>query len=470
MSFFYNEGDQDFMTSIESINPYTNKFIGAYPLEKNISEKVSLALAAFSIWKRFTVEHRTKLLKNCLNYFEENRAAIASDITEQMGKPLSQANNEINGFFERANFLISAAAESLKDDILPEKSGFHRRIQHEPLGIVFVIAAWNYPLLIAVNGVLVALLSGNSVLLKHSSNTPKVGQHFQNAFGYLKECPDLLQNLILDHAQTAQLITSERIGHVIFTGSVNGGKKIYESVSQTFMNCQLELGGKDGAYVAPDADVAHAAETIVDGCMYNAGQSCCGIERVYVHQDIYDTFVKKCSELIRGYILGDPKNPLTTMGPLVNAQAATEMETQIADALKKGAKVLLGGEKRLIGEAVFFEPTLLVDVDHSMRVMQEENFGPILPIMKVRDADQAIMLMNDSEYGLTAALFTKDEEKALAWSQKIEAGTIYLNRCDYLDPALPWTGYKKSGKGSALSKYCFHGLTKLKSIHFRNKL
>lgn len=458
------------MNSIESINPFTNQVIAKYSLESHITKQVELARDAFVIWKKFSVEKRVEYLKICLNYFEENRTQVANDVTEQMGKPLSQSNSEIDGFFERADFLIRAAVESLREDVLPEKPGFHRRITREPLGVVFVVAAWNYPLLIAINGVLAALLSGNSVLLKHSSNTLRVGQHFQNAFGNIEGCPHLLQNLILDHQQTAHLITREKIDHVIFTGSVEGGRKIYESVSKTFMDCQLELGGKDGAYIAPDADLEHAAESIVDGSMYNAGQSCCGIERVYVHKNIYASFVKKCSDLIKGYTLGDPKSANTTMGPLVNAKAAIEMEAQISDAVEKGATVVLGGKRKLINKAVFFEPTLLVDVDHSMLVMQEENFGPILPIMRVDDADQAIGLMNDSDYGLTAAVFTKDEEKAGQWSEKLEAGTIFMNRCDYLDPALPWTGYKNSGKGSALSKYCFHALTKFKSIHFRNKL
>lgn len=458
------------MSTIKSINPFTNQIMAEYSLETDVSKKVSLARESFSLWKKFSLEKRIELLKNAIQYFEINRQQIANDITEQMGKPLSQANGEIDGFFERANFLFDTAREALQEDVLPEKKGFHRKIIHEPLGVVFVVAAWNYPLLIALNGVLAALLSGNSVLLKHSSNTLAIGQHFQNAFGKIKDCHDLLQNLILSHQQTADLITKEKIDHVIFTGSVGGGRKIYESVGKTFMDCQLELGGKDGAYIAADADVDHAAESMVDGSMYNAGQSCCGIERVYVHKDIYDNFVEKCTTIINGYTLGDPKNESTNMGPLSSAKAAEEMDMQIADALKKGAKIISGGKQQKIDEAVFFEPTLLVDVDHSMEVMREENFGPILPIMKVDDAEQAIALINDSEYGLTAAVFTKDETKAQEWSEQLEAGTIFMNRCDYLDPALAWTGYKNSGKGSGLSKYCFHSLTKLKSIHFKNEL
>ncbi|MES0491897.1 MAG: aldehyde dehydrogenase family protein [Leptospirales bacterium] len=458
------------MNSIDCINPFTNKVAANYSLESDIPKKVKLAHDAFLHWKKFPVVKRAEILKQCLNYFEQHREQIANDITEQMGKPLSQSNGEINALFERAHFLINAASESLQDDILPQKTGFNRKIVHEPLGVVLVLAAWNYPLLIAINGVLAALLSGNSVLLKHSSNTPAIGQHFQNAFGNIEECPDLLQNLILDHQQTSGLITGGGINHVIFTGSATGGKNIYSSVSKTFIDCQLELGGKDGAYIAEDADLDHAAQSIVDGSMYNAGQSCCGIERVYVHRDIYEPFVEKCSVLLQRYILGDPKKPDTDMGPLVNANAAIEMEKQIADAVEKGAKVICGGKRKLVDKAVFFEPTLLVNVDHTMLVMREENFGPILPIMKVDHADQAIDLINDSDYGLTAAVFTKDETKASQWSERLEAGTIFMNRCDYLDPALPWTGYKNSGKGSGLSKYCFHSLTRLKSIHFKNIL
>lgn len=455
------------MSFIEALDPFRNQVIAKYNLESNLPSKIQASREAFQTWKNITLENRISLLKNALQYFEINRKQIAKDITEQMGKPLTQANNEINGFFERANYLLTAAPESLKDDILPEKAGFFRKHVHEPHGIVFVIAAWNYPLLIAVNGVLAALLSGNTVLLKHSSNTIAIGKHFENAFGTIKECKNILQHLILNHEQTSHIITSNQVDHVIFTGSVGGGRKIYESVSKTFIDCQLELGGKDAAYIDANANLEHAAECVVDGAMYNAGQSCCGIERVYVHQNVYEQFLEKCTVLVAKYKLGDPKDATTDMGPLASAKAVNEMDSQIADCVKKGAIIILGGKRKIINQGLFFEPTLIANVDHTMLLMKEENFGPILPIMKVKDANQAIELMNDSDYGLTAAIFTKNEAQALEWCKHIEAGTVFMNRCDYLDPELAWTGYKNSGKGSGLSKYCFHSLTKLKSIHFR---
>lgn len=455
------------MNYIETVNPFSQEVIEKHHLELNPSHKVAKSRKVFNKWKGISVEQRIKILKKALEYFEIHKEQVARDITQQMGKPLSQALGEVNGLFERSDFLMKAAPAALKSDEITKKEGFERTIRHEPLGIVFVVAAWNYPLLIAINGVMASLLSGNSVLLKHSSNTLSIGSHFEKAFGNIEGYEGLLQSLVLSHSQTQSLIESQTLDHVIFTGSVGGGNKIYQSVSQGFMDCQLELGGKDGAYIAKDANVEQAAVSMVEGAMYNAGQSCCGIERVYAHQNNYEELVRLCLKEIDRFVLGDPMLESTTMGPLSSPNAAFEMQIQIEDALSKGAKVLRGGKVKKIGEAVFFEPTLLVDVDHSMRVMQEENFGPILPIMKVDQDAEALRLMNGTNFGLTAVIFSQDKENAYQWSEVLQAGTIFLNRCDYLDPELAWTGYKNSGKGSGLSKHCFSGVTQLKSIHFK---
>lgn len=460
------------MSHIECINPFSGEVTGMFKLESvsEQKEKIEKLKQSQKTWKKLKLTERLKLVKQGLNYFEENRSEIAKDISEQMGRPLHYCTGEVTGFFERANYLCSVAEETLSPDILSAKDGFERSIEHSPLGVIFVISAWNFPLLITVNSIIPALLAGNTVLLKHSGLTPKIGEHFQKAFSNLGEHNNLLFNSILSHETTGKIIEELPINHVIFTGSVNGGRQILKHTSKKFMMPGLELGGKDGAYVHSDADIAYAAETIVDGCMFNSGQSCCGMERVYVHQDVHDQFIEKVSSLVNAYQLGDPRDESTTLGPLAQAKAATYMVEQVKDAKSKGAKVIIGGDKKIIGSGTFFEPTLLANVTHDMEVMKEENFGPILPVMKVSNEEEALNLINDSDYGLTCAIFTNDISLAKDFGENAETGTIFMNRCDYLDPALPWTGVKNSGCGSSLSKYGFFGVTRRKSLHFKTKL
>ncbi|HXN06448.1 MAG TPA: aldehyde dehydrogenase family protein, partial [Nitrospiria bacterium] len=379
-----------------------------------------------------------------------------------------QAKNEINTFFDRAEYMLSIAKQTLSPDILPEKEGFLRRIEHVPLGVVLNIVAWNYPLLIPVNVVVPALLSGNSVLLKHSAKTPLCGVHFENAFGHL-DVPGLVKNLIISHQETANLIADERIAYVAFTGSVPGGQKVYQQVSKRFINAGLELGGKDPAYLAEDADIEFSVENIVDGACYNAGQSCCAVERVYVHEKHYDQFLSKAKKLLEAYRQGDPLDDATAMGPLVSPGAIKVLERQVKDGIKKGGRLLLGGKKMAGSKGNFFLPTLIADLPNHAEIMQEESFGPVVPVMRVKDDDEALACMNDTRFGLTASIWTKSQERAERFARALEAGTIYQNRCDYLDPALPWTGMRESGFGSTLSRYGFYHLTKRKSIHFRKR-
>jgi acyl-CoA reductase-like NAD-dependent aldehyde dehydrogenase len=415
------------------------------------------------------VKERLSWVRQGLSYFEKNREAIALDITQQMGRPRHQALGELRGFFERANYLCDIAESTLAPDIVDGKDGFDRSIVREPLGLVFVISAWNFPLLITVNSVIPGLLSGNTILLKHSSLTPKLGAHFEKAFGILGGLPTLTQ-VIVDHAVTGKIIEELPIDHVVFTGSVEGGRSILKHTSRKLMLPALELGGKDAAYVHKDADLQYAVETIVDGAMFNSGQSCCGIERAYVHKDIYQDLLARAKTLIDSYRLGDPMDEATSLGPLAQARSADEMEEQVRQAETGGARVLAGGRSLMIGQARFFQATLLSEVKQEMRIMQEENFGPILPVMAVSGLDEAIALTNDSAYGLTAAIFTQDIEIAKTFAQESQTGTVFMNRCDYLDPALPWTGVKNSGCGSALSKYGFYGLTRRKALHFKIKI
>jgi acyl-CoA reductase-like NAD-dependent aldehyde dehydrogenase len=321
--------------------------------------------------------------------------------------------------------------------------------------------------MISLNGVLAALLAGNTVLLKHASLTAPIGDHFEHAFGHLASHPGLLRHAFTSHADADDLIRNRKVDHVVFTGSLEGGRAVSRACGEALLDCHLELGGKDAAYVAIDADPVTAAETIVDGCMYNAGQSCCGIERAYVHAKLFDEFVAHAARLIANYKMGDPRDPATTMGPLADPRAADLMERQVAEARAAGVEVPCGGQRKLIGGATFFEPTLVLHPPAGLSIMRDENFGPILPVVAVRDDEEALDRINDCDLGLTAAVFTSSVERAEYLAARIEAGTVYLNRCDYLDPALPWTGHKLSGRGTALSRHAFHGLTKRKSIHFR---
>lgn len=457
------------MKHLKTLNPYTQSVVYETPYceQQALQYKIDEANQSALTWKKVPVRERVNLLQEALAYFEKNQDQIAKDITLSMGKPIRQSQNEVKTFFERARYLCSIAEETLKDDHLPEKQSLYRAIRHEPLGVILVISPWNYPLLVTVNSVVPGLLSGNTILLKPSSITPIIGQHFENAFGRLGPFQNLLQNVILDHQTTLTTIENPDIHHVVFTGSVNAGHTIYQSVSKRLIDCNLELGGKDGAYVAEDANVEQAVAGLVDGALYNAGQSCCGIERVYVHKAHYPSFVKRALALVQDYKLGDPLLPETTLGPLAKAESYETLEHHIQDAREKGAKVLYGGYTETIGCGRFFLPTLVTDLHKDMFLMQEENFGPILPIQCVENDAEGFQEVAHSEFGLTAAIYTESLTRAEAFSAAIDAGTIFMNRCDYLDPALPWTGVKNSGKGSSLSRYGFYALTRRKAIHFK---
>ncbi|OFZ10861.1 MAG: hypothetical protein A2Z20_03910 [Bdellovibrionales bacterium RBG_16_40_8] len=457
------------MATLITKNPFTGEETARFSLEtySHAHEKLLSLKNAQISWRQLKLSQRLELVHEGLKYFDQNREKIAVDICEQIGRPLAHARNELNGFFERANYLCSIAESVLKPDKLEDKPGFERSIEHAPLGVVFVISAWNYPLLITVNSVIPALIAGNTVLLKHSSLTPKIGAHFEMAFKNLGPYKNLLIQTVIDHTVTGELIEKSPVDHVVFTGSVSGGRSILRHTSHKFMMPALELGGKDAAYVHSDADIQHAAETIVDGAMYNAGQSCCGMERAYVHESIYDDFIIKAKKLVDAYTIGDPTDESTSLGPLAQEKSVKIILEQINEAKKNGAKIISGGNIKKISAGTFFQATLLTDVKNNMQIMQEENFGPVLPVMKVHNMEEALRHINDSAYGLTAAIFTKNLKLAHEFAAQADVGTVFMNRCDYLDPALPWTGVKHSGCGSSLSKYGFYSVTRNKAIHFR---
>jgi acyl-CoA reductase-like NAD-dependent aldehyde dehydrogenase len=437
--------------------------------DDDINAALNAAHSAQRDWRKRPLAERAELCTAAVDAMLAMRADIVPELAWQMGRPVRYGAGELRGFEERARHMIDIAGEALAAVEPGPKPGFRRRVTREPLGTVLVIAPWNYPYLTAVNSVIPALLAGNAVVLKHASQTLLVGERFAEAFRAAGLPHGLFRHLVLDHAQTEALIGSGMVQQVNFTGSVAGGRAVERAAAGRFLGLGLELGGKDPAYVRGDADLAFAAENLVDGTYFNAGQSCCGIERIYVHADVYDEFVERFAALAGEYVLGDPLDEATTLGPMVKASSAAFVRDQVAEAVAGGARALLDPARFPADRpgTAYLAPQALVDVDHRMRVMHEESFGPVVGIMRVRDDDEAVALMNDSPYGLTASVWTRDVDAAEAIGERVEAGTFFMNRCDYLDPALAWTGVKDSGRGATLSRVGFEMLTRPKSFHLR---
>jgi acyl-CoA reductase-like NAD-dependent aldehyde dehydrogenase len=436
--------------------------------------RLSTAVAVQREWRRTPLQTRIELCRKMLDCYRERLQENAEQITRMMGKPVAHARGEFNGgTSERTRHLCDIAEQALADEVLPEKAGFRRYIRHEPVGVVLDIAAWNYPLLIAVNVIVPAVLAGNAVLVKHASQTALVADQFVRAFADAGAPEGLVQAFPVDHETAAKVIATRRFGYVSFTGSVRGGHEIARSVAQdNFINVGLELGGKDPALVLPDANFDFTVENLVDGAFFNAGQSCCGIERIYVHRDVYDRFVEAYAAKVREYKVGNPLDEGTTLGPVVDAAAAAHVKRQVAAAIAAGARSLVPASAFEVPDLspCYLAPQVLDRVDHSMELMVEETFGPAVGIMRIDDVEQAVALMNDSPYGLTASIWTTDIDRGEAIARDVEAGTVYLNRCDYLDPALAWTGVKDSGVGCSLSRFGFLQVTRPKSYHLRTEI
>jgi acyl-CoA reductase-like NAD-dependent aldehyde dehydrogenase len=434
-----------------------------------LEHALTQAQAAQKLWRLSSISEREEYCNAAVEFIVANKEAIALELSWQMGRPIRYTQGEINGFKERALYMIAAAKTALAPLELPEKSGFIRYVKREPLGVNLVIAPWNYPFLTAVNVVIPAIMAGNAVLLKSSTQTPLVAERF--AQGFKEAClPEgVFHCLHLTHADTEYLIQSMPIDAVTFTGSVEGGAMIERAAAGRFIHVGLELGGKDPAYVRVDADLDYAVETIVDGAFFNSGQSCCGIERVYVHEDVYEEFLTKAIALVKHYKLGRPDDPSTTLGPMVRVQAAEFVREQIKEAVGQGAVTHINAQDFALDKpgSAYLAPQILTEVNHRMRIMNEETFGPVMGIMKVRSDEEAIALMNDSKYGLTAAVFTKDIKKGITLGEQLQTGTFFINRCDYLDPELAWTGVKNSGRGCTLSVLGYEHLTRPKSFHIK---
>ncbi len=419
-------------------------------------------------WRDVPVEQRVTICRPFLDAFRAMKESVALDITRQMGKPLAQARREVDTMLDRAETMLRLAPPALQDDVLGPKPGFRRFIRHEPLGIVLDIPAWNYPLLIAVNVIVPALVAGNAVLIKHARLTPLCGDAFVEAFRKTDLPPDLIASVRVSHETVRKLIQARAVDFISFTGSVEGGRQVYQEASRQLLDMGLELGGKDPAFVCEDANFNFTVENLVDGAFYNAGQSCCAVERIYVMRPLFARFVEAYVAEVEKYVVGDPEDERTTLGPLAQSKAVEFMEFQVRDAVSRGARVLTGG-RRLPGPGFYFQPTVLVDVDHSMSVMMEESFGPVIGIMPVDSEEEAVRLMNDSPYGLTASIWTEDIERGEKLAHRVHAGTVYVNRCDYLDPELAWVGIKDSGHGCTLSHLGYLYLTRPKSFHLRTQ-
>ncbi|AKU99656.1 Aldehyde dehydrogenase [Labilithrix luteola] len=450
-------------------NPYTGE-VGATVNVSDagaIDKTLDRARTAAKALKRLSVEERVALSDRALTKFEARAEEIAQDITRQMGKPLGQARGEVKGMAGRWRHMQSIAKESLADIAVP-KDGFDRRIRKEPLGVVLDLPAWNYPLLTAVNAIVPAVLAGNAVVVKHSPRTPLCAEHFARAFAEASAPEGTVQAIFVDYETTERIVSDPRIDSVLFTGSVLGGHRIQAAAKDRFTHVGLELGGNDPAYVAADCDLGNTVDNVVDGAIYNAGQSCCAVERVYVHRSVYEPFLAKAEALVRAYVMGDPDDDKTSLGPIAQPWHPKELTAFVEDATQKGGKLVVGGKATSVdGKGRFFEATLLRDVPQTALLLQKESFGPILAVSPVDSDEEALAKMNDSRLGLTASVWTSDRERAERFARDLEFGTVYMNRCDALDPALPWVGVKDSGRGVTLSALGFDALTRPKAIHFR---
>jgi acyl-CoA reductase-like NAD-dependent aldehyde dehydrogenase len=457
--------------TLKTVSPVDGRVYVERPLETpaGIDRALGLAFAAKRMWASLPLAARCVILEKAVEAFVAKSAEIAEEITWQMGRPISHAPGEVRGFAERARYMLDAAPEALAALRPTPKPGFQRHIKRVPLGVIVVVAPWNYPYLTAVNAVLPALIAGNTVVLKHSHQTPLCAERFLEAFVSAGVPAGVFQYLHLSHADTARLMADSRVASVCFTGSVAGGRAVVAATAAGFATAGLELGGKDPAYVRADANLAQAVDTLTDGAFFNAGQSCCGIKRIYVAAPRYQEFVDGVVELTQRYRLGSPLDPETTIGPVVRSAAADAVRAQVQGAVASGARQLI--DQSLFAASMpgtpYLAPQVLIDVNHSMAIMREETFGPAVGIMKVASDDEALRLMNDSEFGLTAAIFSTDAARAEELGDSLDTGTVFLNRCDYLDPALAWTGVKNSGRGATLSRVGFEQLTRPKSFHFK---
>jgi acyl-CoA reductase-like NAD-dependent aldehyde dehydrogenase len=454
--------------NVQCISPidgtvYAERVFSTRP-EANIAiESAKLAQVA---WAARPLSERVSLVQAGVAAVGAMNHEVILELAHQMGRPV-RYGGEFEGFDERASYMAEIAQEALAPIQVEDSNEFRRMIKRVPHGVVLVVAPWNYPYMTAINTIAPALIAGNSVVLKHSSQTLLVGERLATAFHSAGIPKDVFINVFLDHKTTTGLIADRAFDYVNFTGSVEGGKAIETAASGTFAGIGLELGGKDPGYVMEDADLDAAVDTLIDGAMFNSGQCCCGIERIYVHESLFDAFVQKAVAVVNRYKLGNPLDPETTLGPMAHMRFADEVRRQTSEAIDEGATAHIDPASFPQDGGAYLMPQILTNVTHNMRIMREESFGPVVGIMAVKNDVEAVLLMNDSNFGLTASLWTQDQTRAEKIADQIETGTVFMNRADYLDPGLCWTGCKDTGRGGGLSFIGYHNLTRPKSYHLK---
>ncbi|KAL8812482.1 MAG: hypothetical protein Q9223_007282 [Gallowayella weberi] len=430
------------------------------------------ATQAFNDYRQTSLNHRQQIVAKALDLLNERQDVLAKELAEQMGRPIAYGAKEITTAVARGRYLLKISDDALRDTPGESESGFKRYIQRLPVGPILILFAWNYPYLILVNSLIPALLAGNSVILKPSPQTPTIVEHVHDIFTRAGLPPNVIQYFHCGNMkQIENVAKSPQIRLICFTGSVAGGLAVQRAAADRIVSVGLELGGKDPAYVRADVDVEWAAEEIVDGAIFNSGQSCCSIERVYVDEKIHDRLVAAIQAVLMGYELGEPLSKSTNIGPVVSKRSVEVINSHIQDAINKGATNATPDNPSFRSpppNGNYVPPTLLLGVTHDMDVMNEETFGPVIPVMKVGDDEEAVRLMNDSEFGLTASIWTSDVKAGERLAQDVEAGTVFVNRCDFPSPDLAWTGWKNSGKGVSLSKFGFEQFVRLKSLHVKD--
>ncbi|MCL8385786.1 aldehyde dehydrogenase family protein [Xanthobacter aminoxidans] len=454
---------------LKCVSPIDGRVFAERPVAdpEQASAAVAAARAAQVRWREVPLADRVAVVRKGVEALVADRDGAAEELAWMMGRPV-RYGGEFGGVTERATYMADIAEKALAPLVIESSAAYRRAITREPHGVVFVIAPWNYPYLTAINTIVPALIAGNAVLIKPATQTLLSGERMVRGFREAGLPEGLFQNIFLNHATTNALIAARAFDFINFTGSVDGGRAIERAAAGTFTPLGLELGGKDPAYVMEDADLDAAVASLMDGAFYNSGQCCCGIERIYVAPALFDAFVEKSVAEVEKLRLGNPLDHDTTLGPMAHPRFAAEVRAQVGEALAAGARALIDPAVFPADDrSAYLAPQILVDVTHGMRVMRDESFGPVVGIMKADSDTAALALMNDSAFGLTASLWTRDVERAGRLAGRIETGTVFMNRCDYLDPAVCWTGCKDTGRGATLSELGYHSLTRPKSHHFR---
>ncbi|KAL4985123.1 Aldehyde/histidinol dehydrogenase [Aspergillus falconensis] len=458
---------------VRTLSPSTGKVLFEHPgaTVEQVRQIAQASEDAFLTYRELSLGQRKAIVVKALEIIDSNKETLAHELSTQMGRPISYTAGEIDTMRKRANYLLDQAEDALKSIPGQEENGFKRLVKKAPVGPVLLATAWNYPYLITINALVPALLAGNTVILRPSPQTPLVGNRLLECFEKGGLPKNVLQVVHLGAWEVLdEVVKIPQIKLVSFVGSTQGGLRLRQATAGRILPLNLELGGNDPAYVRADADLAYTAAQVVDGAVFNSGQSCCSIERIYVHVDVHDAFVAEVQKELANYKLGDPLDKATTTGPVISHQAVKNIQAHIDDALSRGAVDSTPNNptfENLPSEGSFIAPRVLTNVSHDMRVMREETFGPVVPIMKVQSDDEAVALMNDSDYGLTASVWTKDIKAGEDLIERIEAGTVFINRCDYPSPDLAWVGWKNSGLGCSLGPQAFDAFYKLKSFHIR---